>query len=163
MFVHSFWLLLLTDFLHVNLQLSWTYSFQGISMAPLWDFSKGKFVGVLSALDFILIMREVKPAIIFAGVCYQVLDMFSWCSWCLAAWQSWVKFDRGRAGNTYYICLERSKVLSEKSNKWARSCFKSAYTSKQTYRCAECQYWNLVPWTSCFKIQGIERDGQFIY
>ncbi|KAL2229780.1 sucrose nonfermenting 4-like protein [Sesamum indicum] len=32
---------------------------QGISMAPLWDFSKGKFVGVLSALDFILIMREL--------------------------------------------------------------------------------------------------------
>ncbi|KAL1536275.1 AMP-activated serine/threonine-protein kinase regulatory subunit [Salvia divinorum] len=32
---------------------------QGISMAPLWDFSKGKFVGVLSAMDFILIMREL--------------------------------------------------------------------------------------------------------
>ncbi|XP_073307886.1 sucrose nonfermenting 4-like protein [Primulina huaijiensis] len=32
---------------------------QGISMAPLWDFSKGKFVGALSALDFILIMREL--------------------------------------------------------------------------------------------------------
>lgn len=32
---------------------------QGISIAPLWDFSKGKFVGVLSALDFILIMREL--------------------------------------------------------------------------------------------------------
>lgn len=28
-------------------------------MAPLWDFSKGQFVGVLSALDFILILREV--------------------------------------------------------------------------------------------------------
>ena len=32
---------------------------QGIYMAPLWDFSKGQFVGVLSALDFILILREV--------------------------------------------------------------------------------------------------------
>lgn len=32
---------------------------QGISTAPLWDFSKGQFVGVLSALDFILIMREL--------------------------------------------------------------------------------------------------------
>ncbi|KAH6756211.1 sucrose nonfermenting-like protein [Perilla frutescens var. hirtella] len=32
---------------------------QGISTAPLWDFSKGKFIGVLSALDFILIMREL--------------------------------------------------------------------------------------------------------
>jgi hypothetical protein len=28
-------------------------------MAPLWDFSRGQFVGVLSALDFILILREV--------------------------------------------------------------------------------------------------------
>ncbi|GFQ03979.1 sucrose nonfermenting 4-like protein [Phtheirospermum japonicum] len=32
---------------------------QGICTAPLWNFSKGKFVGVLSALDFILIMREL--------------------------------------------------------------------------------------------------------
>ncbi|KAL8515604.1 hypothetical protein ACS0TY_014337 [Phlomoides rotata] len=32
---------------------------QGISMAPLWDFSKCRFVGVLSALDFILIMKEL--------------------------------------------------------------------------------------------------------
>ncbi|RYR30927.1 hypothetical protein Ahy_B01g055714 isoform A [Arachis hypogaea] len=31
---------------------------QGIPMAPLWDFCKGQFVGVLSALDFILILRE---------------------------------------------------------------------------------------------------------
>ncbi|KAK7309669.1 hypothetical protein RJT34_06586 [Clitoria ternatea] len=29
-------------------------------MAPLWDFCKGQFVGVLSALDFILILREVS-------------------------------------------------------------------------------------------------------
>ncbi|KAL2970549.1 hypothetical protein AAZX31_15G146700 [Glycine max] len=32
---------------------------QGIFMAPLWDFCKGQFVGVLSALDFILILREL--------------------------------------------------------------------------------------------------------
>uniref|UniRef100_A0A2P2L4I2 Sucrose nonfermenting 4-like protein n=1 Tax=Rhizophora mucronata TaxID=61149 RepID=A0A2P2L4I2_RHIMU len=32
---------------------------QGIPLAPLWDFFKGQFVGVLSALDFILILREV--------------------------------------------------------------------------------------------------------
>ncbi|XP_031274371.1 sucrose nonfermenting 4-like protein isoform X2 [Pistacia vera] len=32
---------------------------QGISMAPLWDFCKGRFVGVLSASDFILILREL--------------------------------------------------------------------------------------------------------
>ncbi|GAV63148.1 CBS domain-containing protein [Cephalotus follicularis] len=32
---------------------------QGIPVAPLWDYSKGHFVGVLSALDFILILREL--------------------------------------------------------------------------------------------------------
>ncbi|CAL5413161.1 unnamed protein product [Camellia sinensis] len=32
---------------------------QGIPMAPLWDFYKGQFVGVLSALDFIMIIREL--------------------------------------------------------------------------------------------------------
>ncbi|KAF8401521.1 hypothetical protein HHK36_012461 [Tetracentron sinense] len=32
---------------------------QGIPVAPLWDFFKGQFVGVLSALDFILILREL--------------------------------------------------------------------------------------------------------
>lgn len=38
---------------------------QGIPMAPLWASSKGKFVGVLSALDFILIMKEVAALIVF--------------------------------------------------------------------------------------------------
>ncbi|KAL3516079.1 hypothetical protein ACH5RR_022981 [Cinchona calisaya] len=32
---------------------------QGISVAPLWDFRSGQFVGVLSALDFILILQEL--------------------------------------------------------------------------------------------------------
>ncbi|XP_077219139.1 sucrose nonfermenting 4-like protein isoform X2 [Tasmannia lanceolata] len=32
---------------------------QGIPVAPLWDSYKGQFVGVLSALDFILILREL--------------------------------------------------------------------------------------------------------
>ncbi|GLT50452.1 hypothetical protein SLA2020_239380 [Shorea laevis] len=32
---------------------------QGIPVAPLWDFCKGQFVGILSALDFILILREL--------------------------------------------------------------------------------------------------------
>ncbi|XP_052190152.1 sucrose nonfermenting 4-like protein [Diospyros lotus] len=32
---------------------------QGIPMAPLWDSCKGQFVGILSALDFILIIREL--------------------------------------------------------------------------------------------------------
>ncbi|KAF7137798.1 hypothetical protein RHSIM_Rhsim07G0186000 [Rhododendron simsii] len=31
---------------------------QGIPVAPLWDFCKAQFVGVLSALDFILILKE---------------------------------------------------------------------------------------------------------
>ncbi|KAF5941490.1 hypothetical protein HYC85_019132 [Camellia sinensis] len=32
---------------------------RGIPMAPLWDFCNGQFVGVLSALDFIMIVREL--------------------------------------------------------------------------------------------------------
>ncbi|KAF3653026.1 Sucrose nonfermenting 4-like protein [Capsicum annuum] len=32
---------------------------QGISVAPLWDFCKGQFVGVLTAIDFILILMEL--------------------------------------------------------------------------------------------------------
>ncbi|XP_030463051.2 sucrose nonfermenting 4-like protein isoform X2 [Syzygium oleosum] len=32
---------------------------QGIPTAPLWDFRRGQFVGVLSAMDFILILREL--------------------------------------------------------------------------------------------------------
>ncbi|KAJ6694331.1 hypothetical protein OIU85_005054 [Salix viminalis] len=32
---------------------------QGIPVAPLWDFCKGQFVGVLTASDFILILREL--------------------------------------------------------------------------------------------------------
>ncbi|KAM0962765.1 hypothetical protein ACFX2A_022328 [Malus domestica] len=35
------------------------FFFQGIPLAPLWDFSNGRFVGVISALDFILILREL--------------------------------------------------------------------------------------------------------
>ncbi|KAF2618467.1 hypothetical protein F2Q68_00042621 [Brassica cretica] len=33
--------------------------FQGIPLAPLWDFGKGQFVGVLGPLDFILILKEL--------------------------------------------------------------------------------------------------------
>ncbi|XP_038720704.1 sucrose nonfermenting 4-like protein isoform X1 [Tripterygium wilfordii] len=33
---------------------------QGVSMAPLWDEGTGQFVGVLSASDFILILRELE-------------------------------------------------------------------------------------------------------
>lgn len=29
-------------------------------MAPLWDSYRGQFVGVLSAMDFILILKEVR-------------------------------------------------------------------------------------------------------
>ncbi|KAH9328397.1 hypothetical protein KI387_000505, partial [Taxus chinensis] len=32
---------------------------QGIPVAPLWDFRKGEFVGMLSASDFITILREI--------------------------------------------------------------------------------------------------------
>ncbi|GAB2301398.1 hypothetical protein Dimus_035424, partial [Dionaea muscipula] len=42
---------------------SWTLV-QGISVAPVWDFYKGHFVGVLSASDFILILTEVRKKLI---------------------------------------------------------------------------------------------------
>ncbi|XWS53648.1 hypothetical protein CRYUN_Cryun10bG0018700 [Craigia yunnanensis] len=48
--------------LDVNLPVKQAFhilSEQGIPMAPLWDFCKGKFVGVISASDFILILREL--------------------------------------------------------------------------------------------------------
>ncbi|KAF5463408.1 hypothetical protein F2P56_019325 [Juglans regia] len=32
---------------------------RGLSVAPLWDFCKSQFVGVLSASDFILILKEL--------------------------------------------------------------------------------------------------------
>ncbi|XP_074301038.1 sucrose nonfermenting 4-like protein [Silene latifolia] len=32
----------------------------GVPVAPLWDFSESRFVGVLSAIDFILILRELR-------------------------------------------------------------------------------------------------------
>ncbi|RDY03671.1 Sucrose nonfermenting 4-like protein, partial [Mucuna pruriens] len=33
---------------------------EGISMAPIWDSSKCQFVGMLSAMDFILILKELR-------------------------------------------------------------------------------------------------------
>ncbi|KAB2062796.1 hypothetical protein ES319_A10G175300v1 [Gossypium barbadense] len=48
--------------LDVNLPVKQAFHFlseQGIALAPLWDNCKGKFVGVLSASDFILILREL--------------------------------------------------------------------------------------------------------
>ncbi|RDY11313.1 Sucrose nonfermenting 4-like protein, partial [Mucuna pruriens] len=32
---------------------------QGVSMAPLWDFCRSQFVGVLSAMDYILMLKEL--------------------------------------------------------------------------------------------------------
>lgn len=53
--------------------------FQGIPLAPLWDFCKGRFVGVLSVLDFILILREVCSAariIILSAVRFSQMLIF---------------------------------------------------------------------------------------
>lgn len=36
------------------------FFWQGVTVAPLWDSGKCQFVGVLSALDFILILQEVS-------------------------------------------------------------------------------------------------------
>lgn len=41
---------------------------QGIPVAPLWNSYRGQFVGVLSALDFILILKEVRMECCFSLV-----------------------------------------------------------------------------------------------
>lgn len=53
-------LICMADFYHVCLYIFCNLIyFQGVSMAPVWDSSKGKFVGVLSAMDIIQIIKEV--------------------------------------------------------------------------------------------------------
>ncbi|CAL5413186.1 unnamed protein product [Camellia sinensis] len=46
----------------------------GIPMAPLWDFCNGQFVGVLSALDFIMIVREAGPDENLKDVALKILQ-----------------------------------------------------------------------------------------
>ncbi|KAH6819081.1 sucrose nonfermenting-like protein [Perilla frutescens var. frutescens] len=52
---------------------------QGISVAPLWDFSKGQFVGVLSASDFILILRELGNH--GSNLTEEELETHTICAW----------------------------------------------------------------------------------
>ncbi|KAK3041990.1 hypothetical protein RJ639_002298 [Escallonia herrerae] len=47
---------------------------QGIPVAPLWDFSSGQFVGVLSALDFILILRERHGKAMEMAMEWKIVD-----------------------------------------------------------------------------------------
>ncbi|CAL5415717.1 unnamed protein product [Camellia sinensis] len=47
---------------------------KGIPMAPLWDFCNGQFVGVLSALDFIMIVREAGPDENLKDVALKILQ-----------------------------------------------------------------------------------------
>ncbi|KAH9622616.1 hypothetical protein KSS87_013139 [Heliosperma pusillum] len=47
---------------------------QGVPVAPLWDFGKGHFVGVLSAIDFILILREAGPYESLKDVAVKILQ-----------------------------------------------------------------------------------------
>ncbi|KAG5075920.1 hypothetical protein JHK82_057268 [Glycine max] len=49
---------------------------EGISMAPVWDSNKCQFVGMLSAMDFILILKEQFPSL-HSGCCsiiFAVVD-----------------------------------------------------------------------------------------
>ncbi|KAF2589289.1 hypothetical protein F2Q70_00041955 [Brassica cretica] len=46
----------------------------GIPLAPLWDFGKGQFVGVLGPLDFILILKEVGPYDNLKDVAMKILQ-----------------------------------------------------------------------------------------
>ncbi|XP_028202031.1 sucrose nonfermenting 4-like protein [Glycine soja] len=47
---------------------------QGVFMAPLWDFCKGQFVGVLSASDFILILRGPYKLLHIRSVFYVAFE-----------------------------------------------------------------------------------------
>lgn len=72
LFFFFFWILLIRYFLsfcHLKHCLKSVYFpscypffffWQGVTVAPLWDSRKCQFVGVLSALDFILILQEVS-------------------------------------------------------------------------------------------------------
>ena len=65
---------------NLDLWLIYINSLQGIPTAPLWDFSKGQFVGVLSASDFILILKEVCLEAISPPAFYLPPN------WCLNRW-----------------------------------------------------------------------------
>ena len=56
----------------LNMFISWL-NLQGIPVAPLWDSFRGQFVGLLSPLDFILILREVS----FFLLCSLLLVFFN--------------------------------------------------------------------------------------
>ena len=63
------------------MHLSDSSCFQGIPLAPLCDFRRGQFVGVLSALDFILILREVcvgKELCTFYAGEFSKCKLFLW-------------------------------------------------------------------------------------
>ncbi|KHN26574.1 Sucrose nonfermenting 4-like protein [Glycine soja] len=57
---------------------------QGVFMAPLWDFCKGQFVGVLSASDFILILRVENS---FLANCKQQIWVLEGLLDCLRIYQ----------------------------------------------------------------------------
>ncbi|EEF45509.1 AMP-activated protein kinase, gamma regulatory subunit, putative [Ricinus communis] len=54
---------------------------QGIPMAPLWDFSKSQFIGMLSALDFILILRELGNGNHGSNLTEEELDTHTISAW----------------------------------------------------------------------------------
>ncbi|PON37846.1 AMP-activated protein kinase [Trema orientale] len=58
---------------------------QGIPVAPLWDFSRGQFVGVLTALDFILILRELGNH--GSNLTEEELETHTIAAWKEAAWK----------------------------------------------------------------------------
>lgn len=66
---------------------------QGIPMAPLWDSFKGQFVGVLSALDFILIIRELGNH--SSNLTEEELEMHTISAWKKAK----LYLNRGMDGN----------------------------------------------------------------
>lgn len=99
-------------FLHLHTLLIWSLhlqfsdldNLQGIYTAPLWDMCKGQFVGVLSTLDFILILKEVcvlyfilvfnrgisRSLSLCIGMLFESAKLFSW-------WLVWISSNLGKA------------------------------------------------------------------
>ncbi|KAL0916378.1 hypothetical protein M5K25_013883 [Dendrobium thyrsiflorum] len=67
---------------------------QGIPVAPLWDFYKGQFVGMLSPLDFILILRELGSH--GSNLTEEELETHTISAWKLGKRQRYGQLDHGR-------------------------------------------------------------------
>ncbi|KAI0504310.1 hypothetical protein KFK09_015262 [Dendrobium nobile] len=75
---------------------------QGIPVAPLWDFYKGQFVGMLSPLDFILILRELGSH--GSNLTEEELETHTISAWKLGKRQRYGQLDvHGRPNESHLV------------------------------------------------------------